>query len=212
MATRDLGSDPAIIEKTYEGLTPGRLVEIYRLMFLSRRIDDREIMLKRQQKIFFQISCAGHEALLVGAAWRFGPATTGSSPTIAIARSAWPWALRLRDAAAGGGRGRRSGQRRTPDAFALGQPRAPYRHTSALRPRRSACTPSAVPRQDATSAAILKRQPRPPATIAISRRAVSRRTRSSTSPSARERHRRASSGSRSTRPRCGGCRCCTDRG
>jgi 2-oxoisovalerate dehydrogenase E1 component len=44
------------------------LVEIYRLMYLSRRIDDREILLKRQQKIFFQISGAGHEALQVGAA------------------------------------------------------------------------------------------------------------------------------------------------
>src|ERR1700750_2199565 len=36
-------------------------------MYLSRRTDDREIVLKRQQKIFFQISCAGHEALLVAA-------------------------------------------------------------------------------------------------------------------------------------------------
>ena len=51
----------------YEGLTPQHLIEIYRLMVLSRRIDDREIMLKRQQKIFFQISGAGHEALLVAA-------------------------------------------------------------------------------------------------------------------------------------------------
>ncbi len=49
-------------------LAPEVLVEIYRLMYLSRRIDDREILLKRQQKIFFQISGAGHEALQVGAA------------------------------------------------------------------------------------------------------------------------------------------------
>ena len=48
-------------------LAPDRLIEIYRLMYLSRRTDDREIMLKRQQKIFFQISGAGHEALLVAA-------------------------------------------------------------------------------------------------------------------------------------------------
>jgi 2-oxoisovalerate dehydrogenase E1 component len=51
-----------------DSLTPQQLIEIYRLMFLSRRIDDREIMLKRQQKTYFQISCVGHEALQVGAA------------------------------------------------------------------------------------------------------------------------------------------------
>ena len=48
-------------------LSPDRLIEIYRLMYLSRRTDDREIVLKNQQKIFFQISGAGHEALLVAA-------------------------------------------------------------------------------------------------------------------------------------------------
>src|SRR5271166_5959908 len=51
----------------YEGLTRPQLIQIYRLMYLSRRLDDREILLKRQQKIFFQISGAGHEALLVAA-------------------------------------------------------------------------------------------------------------------------------------------------
>lgn len=53
--------------KTVAGLTPERLIEIYRLIYLSRRTDDREIILKHQQKIFFQISGAGHEALLVAA-------------------------------------------------------------------------------------------------------------------------------------------------
>jgi 2-oxoisovalerate dehydrogenase E1 component len=51
----------------YEGLSNQQMIDIYRLMYLSRRIDDREILLKRQQKIFFQISGAGHEALLVAA-------------------------------------------------------------------------------------------------------------------------------------------------
>jgi 2-oxoisovalerate dehydrogenase E1 component len=50
------------------------LVELYRLMLLSRRIDDREIQLKRQNRIFFQISGAGHEAVLVAAARVFRPA------------------------------------------------------------------------------------------------------------------------------------------
>ncbi len=55
------------------GLTAPQLIEFYRLMYLSRRTDDREIMLKRQQKIFFQVSCAGHEALLVGAGMAMKP-------------------------------------------------------------------------------------------------------------------------------------------
>jgi 2-oxoisovalerate dehydrogenase E1 component len=54
-------------------MTHEQLVEFYRLMYLSRRTDDREIVLKRQQKIFFQISCAGHEALLVAAGMALKP-------------------------------------------------------------------------------------------------------------------------------------------
>jgi 2-oxoisovalerate dehydrogenase E1 component len=49
------------------------LINIYRLMYLSRRIDDREIFLKKQQKTFFQVSAAGHEALQVGAALALKP-------------------------------------------------------------------------------------------------------------------------------------------
>src|SRR5512146_1101070 len=60
-------------EHDFEGLTAEQLVRMYRLMFLSRRVDDREILLKRQQKIFFQISGAGHEALLIGAALNLRP-------------------------------------------------------------------------------------------------------------------------------------------
>jgi 2-oxoisovalerate dehydrogenase E1 component len=49
------------------GLSSEQMIQMYRWMYQSRRVDDREIMLKRQQKIFFQISGAGHEALSAAA-------------------------------------------------------------------------------------------------------------------------------------------------
>ena len=62
-----------ISSSDWAGLSSEQLITIYRLMRLSRRTDDREIQLKRQQKVFFQISCAGHEALLVAAGMAFRP-------------------------------------------------------------------------------------------------------------------------------------------
>src|ERR1043166_2156244 len=60
--------------REYSGLSRDEMVGIYRTMYLSRRIDDKEIQLKGQNKIFFQISGAGHEAALVGAAQAMKPA------------------------------------------------------------------------------------------------------------------------------------------
>ncbi|HEY6988879.1 MAG TPA: thiamine pyrophosphate-dependent dehydrogenase E1 component subunit alpha, partial [Bryobacteraceae bacterium] len=54
-------------ESLPEGLDRARLIHAFRLMYLSRALDDREILLKRQNRIFFQVSGAGHEAVQVAA-------------------------------------------------------------------------------------------------------------------------------------------------
>jgi len=62
-----LPSDDGTSSERYAGLDPEQLIRAYRLMRMARRLDDREIVLKRQNRIFFQISGAGHEAVEVAA-------------------------------------------------------------------------------------------------------------------------------------------------
>ncbi|HKW96388.1 MAG TPA: dehydrogenase E1 component subunit alpha/beta [Bryobacteraceae bacterium] len=66
-----MATTPASTERPgttqFEGLEHETLIRAFRIMHTARRLDDREITLKRQNRIFFQISGAGHEAVNVAA-------------------------------------------------------------------------------------------------------------------------------------------------
>jgi len=51
----------------FHGLDAAALIGAYRNIYLSRRVDDKEIQLKRQNKIYFQINSVGHEAVTTAA-------------------------------------------------------------------------------------------------------------------------------------------------
>jgi 2-oxoisovalerate dehydrogenase E1 component len=74
-----LGLD-SMIDHTALGLSDDRVVEMYRMMLLARKLDDRMWALNRQGRVPFVVSVSGHEASQVGAAFALDPQRDWSLP------------------------------------------------------------------------------------------------------------------------------------
>ena len=108
---------PSLAAQKFGGLDRKRLIELYRILTLSRRMDEREIRLHRQRHSFFQISAAGHEALQLAAATALRPAYDWFFPyyrdrTLCLALGITPLDMLLE--AAGSGEAPFSGGRQMP--------------------------------------------------------------------------------------------------
>ena len=88
-------STPSLAASKFGGLDRERMIWVYRMMALSRRMDEKEIQLHRQGRSYFEISAAGHEALQMAAAASLRPGTDWVIPyyrgrTLALALGMTP--------------------------------------------------------------------------------------------------------------------------
>ena len=70
------------VERAAVDVSVAELTGLYRGMYLSRELDERQRALKRQQKTLFQLSCAGHEAVLVAVGLALKPGVDWGVPLL----------------------------------------------------------------------------------------------------------------------------------
>ena len=108
--------------RTLRGLNRQTLLDLYGTMLLARKVDDKEIQLKRQNKIFFQINGVGHEAIGAAAAHVLRPGSDWfffyyRDRAAALGLGMTPYEMFMQ--AAGSSEDPQSGGRQMPSHFSL---------------------------------------------------------------------------------------------